>query len=485
MARGQKWSCGGAATAATGVSRPSRILLKDSPWLVAGDFNAIKDPSDRMGGSNAWIPYFDEFANCLAQSELEDLDLHFDHSPMVVRILDPVIKRRPFKYFEFWSEHPNFTSIVQQIWDSHIQGIYMYILVSKLKLLKGKLKQLNMDTFSNISARAEEARESLQLVQTELVLDPQNPQLAELEQTRRAVTVDLRRDEESFYGQKSRIRWLKEGDSNTRFFHLSLSKPSLQEVTDYIRRPLTMDQVSTLSRPVLDMEIRDTLFSLPRGEAPGPDGFTVEFFKSNWDIVGPSVLDAVKEFFSSRRLLKEVNNTILTLVPKVPNACAVTDYRPIACCNTIYKVDFQKAYDTVDWDFLQLTLLAFGFPQFMIKLIMVCVRTPKYSISINGELHGFFSSERGLRQGDPMSPYLFTLVMELGRLGFDHITEERTRLILLLEWITSKQEQERSLHFRRLSVYPQLHIASFWFSGRFTPGALPWSTYYFLQASED
>jgi len=86
------------------------------------------------------------------------------------------------------------------------------------------------------------------------------------------------------------------------------------------------------------LEIRDTFFSLVRGKAPGRNGFLVEFYKSNWVIVGPLVVEAVKDFFSLGRLLREVNNIILALVPKVPNACAISNFKPIAYSNTIYKV---------------------------------------------------------------------------------------------------------------------------------------------------
>lgn len=75
------------------------------------------------------------------------------------------------------------------------------------------------------------------------------------------------------------------------------------------------------------------------------------------------------------------------------------------------KVDLMKAYDTVRWDFLLAVLKVVGFPPRMIQWIGECISTSRFSININGELCGFFSGGRGLRQGNPISPDLFSLVM--------------------------------------------------------------------------
>ncbi|GJV95770.1 putative reverse transcriptase domain, reverse transcriptase zinc-binding domain protein [Tanacetum coccineum] len=89
-----------------------------------------------------------------------------------------------------------------------------------------------------------------------------------------------------------------------------------------------------------------------------------------------------------------------------------------------FKVDIQKAYDTVDWEFLGLILKCFGFHPTMVQWIMACVTSTFFSLSLNGVIHGYFKGRRGLRQGDPISPYLFTLVMEVLTL----IIQRRVRL---------------------------------------------------------
>nr|GEW08179.1 RNA-directed DNA polymerase, eukaryota, reverse transcriptase zinc-binding domain protein [Tanacetum cinerariifolium] len=221
---------------------------------------------------------------------------------------------------------------------------------------------------------------------------------------------------------------------------------------------------------VCDKEIKDALFDIDGDKASGPDGFSSEFFKKAWDLIGKDFCSAVKEFFRSGKLLGEINATLIALIPKVSTPHKVSDFRPIACCNDMYnciskiltnriksgldkivhinqsafipgrhiqdniliaqellrgynisngpkrcamQIDIQKAYDTVSWNFMEKALLGFGFHSTMINWIMQCITSSKFSLCLNGESHGYFKGGRGLRQGDPISPYLFTLVMEV------------------------------------------------------------------------
>jgi len=86
------------------------------------------------------------------------------------------------------------------------------------------------------------------------------------------------------------------------------------------------------------MSIKNALFSTPNIKSPGPNGFNSGFFKHTWHSLGALVCSAVREFFTKGNMPSYLSETKLVLIPKVDHPHNVSEYRPILCCNVIYKV---------------------------------------------------------------------------------------------------------------------------------------------------
>jgi len=230
-------------------------------------------------------------------------------------------------------------------------------------------------------------------------------------------------------------------------------------------------------------ELREAVWMCEGSKSPGPDGFNFNFIKKYWDVLKQDILAAALCFQESGQFPKGCNASFITLVPKVRDPVTLDQYRPISLVGALYKVifkalslrikkvlpmvidefqsaylegrgmldsvlvanenveelrrkgmsglclkvDYEKAYDSVRWNFLYDMMRRMGFHSKWIAWIRGCLESTTISVLVNGSPTSEFKPTRGLRQGDPLAPFLFLVVVE----GLAGLVRQATKANLL------------------------------------------------------
>ncbi|WOL14239.1 hypothetical protein Cni_G23019 [Canna indica] len=234
------------------------------------------------------------------------------------------------------------------------------------------------------------------------------------------------------------------------------------------------------------------MVSLGRGKAPGPDGYSLEFFIKFWMEMKDTYCSALREFQEQGSLPNSWGQTNLVFIPKKDHPTRIKEYRPIALCNVAYKIfakvlvnrlkphikqiisreqgafvekrrlqyniiiisknvnivrksnrkhpyfivklDLEKAYDGISWNALEEIWKMMNVPWRFRTWLLACLKSTNYSYVIDGLHSEWFKSFKGVRQGDPLSPYMFIMMQELLTMLMN---KEASKVVLLNSVVNS------------------------------------------------
>ncbi|GKB31996.1 RNA-directed DNA polymerase, eukaryota, reverse transcriptase zinc-binding domain protein [Tanacetum coccineum] len=389
-----------------------KIITNGEPWVTLGDFNVTLKVEEHSNRSSIPSNEMNEYAETLKKLDRILISEAFmdkfqtangmflpylisDHSPTILRLPNGMAKRKKdFRFSNFVTDKKEFSPIVKKAWEVEVEGHMMYKV----------------------------SRDSLKNIQAEVDKYPHNEDIKVKSCKILSEYYEAMKDENNLLMQKAKIEWLKDGYRNTEFFHKivkgRMHKGRIVSVCNEKGERFENDQVAEQFVKHFQWFLgkKDVVTEMPKDKIVFPNKLSIEetikMCKNVSEVEVKNVMFEIEDSKAPDLMSAFIAGRQITENILLAQELFKGYYRKQKIKKVAFKIDLQKAYDTINWDFLRVVLEKFGFPEKMVKWITVCVSTTMFSININGEREGYFIGGRGLRQGDPMSPYLFTLVME-------------------------------------------------------------------------
>ncbi|XP_056685575.1 uncharacterized protein [Spinacia oleracea] len=358
----------------------------------------------------------------------------YDHSPMVLHTTSHNSQKRPFRFFNMWTSSVEFIPIVERHWQKYVYGCCMFRVTQKLKWIKSDLRSLNKKGYNNVEALKLARQSDLLDVHNKLHTDP--PNVAFISEEKATVEAYRVANDNflSFLHQTAKNavgEWVTTHEQvqeafltfyNCLFCSQVDNRTSIDPIITDRGPKLTDTHKEMLQCDFSVFDVKNVLDAIPSSKAPCLDGYNSHFFKVAWDTIKHDFHAAITEFFRTGVVLPDIisqnqgafvdgrsimhNILIFQDIIKMYKRSQIQP-------NCFLKLDHQKAYDTVEWDFIQEAMQYLGFPPSFINLIMTCLTTTQYSIMTNGVPSKLIHPKRGLRQGDPLSPCCLLFVWSI------------------------------------------------------------------------
>lgn len=454
-----------------------------------------------------WALVNEEWVEAFRSTTVEHLPrVASDHSPILIKIEENRPKAKNFRYLGAWEAHIDWHRWLKENWRLDVS------LPAAQNMLEERIDDWKYNYFGDLTKRKNRTLARLAGIQKALAYN-YSTRFQKLEQQLREEYERTITQEELLKAQNARAIWLAQGDKNSKIFHavhrekkyryrkrvktLRLGDGSWctevdklsEEATNFFRSTyseevdhqtgyhirgrfprLTEESMTLLSCRVQRDEVKKALFDMAPFKAAGPDGFNPRFYQYNWDTVGDTVCRMVNEVFETGEVKPEINQALITLIPKINQPQSFQQFRPISLINVnvkivskvianrlkkvmstltlptqssfvpgrnivdnivitqeaihsmriakgkkgwmAIKIDLAKAYDRVSWHVIKDTLEDAGIPTLLNRVILSTLESGSTRVLWDGRVGDAFKPSRGVRQGDPVSPYVFVLCME-------------------------------------------------------------------------